>query len=243
VGQETITTIVSDDLNIIGIRNPMPAQGGEEPESLEEIRLNAPVVFYTQKRCVIEADYAARTETHPEVMQAIAIRQWTGSWNTLFIYVLRHEGRSVEPAFAAEIKDYLTSWAIIGTDLVVKGAQFVPVAITLKVYIKPHTVPNQVLGILNLAFSSVIFPDGEQGFFFPDSFKLGQPLYLSQIIARALQVQNVVRVEATQFQRLYRLSGNELDTGVIEVLPLEVIQVLNNVKEPQKGRIKFIIEG
>lgn len=50
VGQETITTIVSDDLNIIGIRNPMPAQGGEEPESLEEIRLNAPVVFYTQKR-------------------------------------------------------------------------------------------------------------------------------------------------------------------------------------------------
>lgn len=53
----------------------------------------------------------------------------------------------------------------------------------------------------------------------------------------------MVRVEATQFQRLDRLSGNELDTGVIEVLPLEVIQVLNNVKEPQKGRIKFIIEG
>ncbi|MCA2552301.1 MAG: baseplate J/gp47 family protein, partial [Microcystis sp. M04BS1] len=151
VGKETITTIVSDDFNIIGIRNPMPAQGGEEPESLEEIRLNAPVVFYTQKRCVTEADYAARAETHPDVMQAIAIRQWTGSWNTLFIYVLRHEGRSVDSAFAAEIKEYLTPWAIIGTDLRVEGAQFVPVAITLKVYIKPHTVPNQVLGILNLA--------------------------------------------------------------------------------------------
>jgi hypothetical protein len=176
-------------------------------------------------------------------MQAIAIRKWTGSWNTLFIYVLRHEGRSVDSAFAAEIKEYLTPWAIIGTDLVVKGAQFVPVAITLKVYLKPHAVPNQVLQILNLAFSSVIFPDGEQGFFYPDRFKLGQPLYLSQIIARALQVQNVVRVEATQFQRLDRLSGDELDTGVIEVLPLEVIQVLNNVKEPKKGKVKFIIEG
>lgn len=243
LGQETITTIVSEDLNIIGVRNPMAAQKGKEPETLEEIRLNPPVVFHTQKRCVTEADYAARTETYFDVLQAIAIRRWTGSWNTLFIYVLRHEGRSVDSAFAAEIKEYLTPWAIIGTDLVVKGAQFVPVAITLKVYLKPHAVPNQVLQILNLAFSSVIFPDGEQGFFYPDRFKLGQPLYLSQIIARALQVQNVVRVEATQFQRLDRLSGDELDTGVIEVLPLEVIQVLNNVKEPKKGKVKFIIEG
>jgi hypothetical protein len=48
VGRDTIAHIVSNDDSILGVRNPLPAQGGVEPESIEEARLYAPQSFYVQ---------------------------------------------------------------------------------------------------------------------------------------------------------------------------------------------------
>ena len=241
-GPETITTIVSDNPLILGVRNPKAAEGGVNPESNEEIRLNAPVAFHSQQRCVTEADYAARVEQYPDVLQARAYGKWTGSWNTIFIQVLRHSGKKVDKKFAEQIKTFLSPWAMVGTDLAVVGAKFVPVSIELKVMIASHAIPNQVLQRLHLAFSQVRFPDGNQGFFAPERFSLGKPLVLSKIIERALEVNDVVRVEATRFQRLDKPTGKELEVGEIRVSPLEVIQVLNNhVGVREKGSIEFNI--
>ena len=243
VGPETIATIVSDDLNILGVRNLMTARGGVDPEPLEEIRLNAPVAFHTQQRCVTEEDYATRAEQYFDIFRAIATRQWTGSWYTIFIHVLRHGDRPVDRQFAEALEAFISPWAMVGTDLAVVGAQFVPVSIVLEVSIAPGAFGNQVLHGLQSAFSGGTLANGEQGFFHRDRFTFGQPLYLSQIVARALEVQNVIKVEATQFQKFGNPSTTALKAGAIRVSPLEVIQVLNKAGEPEKGSIQFKIEG
>ncbi len=45
---------------IESIRNPLPAAGGLEPETSEEVRQAAPVAFKTQQRAVTPADYCER---------------------------------------------------------------------------------------------------------------------------------------------------------------------------------------
>jgi|GEM_PF-4878600 len=69
VGAEAIAHVV-DLAGIGGVRNPLPAQGGTEPETLEQVRLYAPQAFRTQERAVTEADYAEAAGRPPRCAKA-----------------------------------------------------------------------------------------------------------------------------------------------------------------------------
>ena len=65
------------------MRNPLPAQGGIEPESIEEVRQKAPSAFRTQERAVTPEDYAEVAQRCGlDVQRAAATFRWTGSWRT-----------------------------------------------------------------------------------------------------------------------------------------------------------------
>src|SRR5690606_13736452 len=76
----------------LAVTSPLPAEGGIEPASSEEVRQRAPVAFRTQERAVTPEDYARMAERHPEVQRAAATRRWSGSWNTIFLTVDRRGG-------------------------------------------------------------------------------------------------------------------------------------------------------
>ena len=99
---------------------------------------------------------------------------------------------------------------------------------------------NPVKQTLLQLFSAGNLRDGQRGFFHPDQLTLGQPLYLSQIIAKAVKVPGVVWVEPTRFQRWGRPS--DLQTGKINIGPFEIARVNNDPNAPQKGRIVFDYE-
>jgi hypothetical protein len=54
IGAGAIKHIQTNLTGIIGVRNPLPAHGGIEPESTENVRQRAPSAFRTQKRAVTE---------------------------------------------------------------------------------------------------------------------------------------------------------------------------------------------
>ena len=83
---------MSNDSAITGVRNPLPAAGGVDSETMAEIRRDAPQAFRTQKRAVTEADYARTAELDHSVQRAAATFRWTGSWHTVFITVDRFDG-------------------------------------------------------------------------------------------------------------------------------------------------------
>ena len=80
---------VTDEEAIGQVSNPMPACGGTDPETIEQVRHSAPSGFRTQERAVTAADYAQVAGRHHGVQRAAATFRWTGSWYTVFLTIDR----------------------------------------------------------------------------------------------------------------------------------------------------------
>lgn len=245
VGADVISRVVTDFTEILGVRNPLPARGGTDGETMEEVRQFAPQAFRTQERAVTEADWAAVAERHEEIQKARATFRWTGSWYTVFITIDRLGGLSVknDPAFLQEIEEFLGQFRIAGYDLEINDPVRVPLDIALMVCVKTGYFRSDVKQTLMSVFSRFDLPGGTRGFFHPDNFTFGQPVYLSRVYQTAMNVAGVASVEATRFQRWGKTANNELDSGAIMPAPLEIIELDNDPNFPENGKIDFDMHG
>ena len=250
VGAQAISRVVLAGTGISLVRNPLPASGGREPESMEQVRQYAPQAFRTQERAVTAADYAEVTERHPEVQKAAATLRWTGSWYTVFITVDRVGGRPVDAAFETELRAFVERFRLAGEDIEIDGPRFVPLEVIFTVCVKPGYYRSQVREDLLKLFSNRDFADGTRGFFHPDNFTFGQPVYLSQMIALVMGVPGVHWVDAedipgkpNRFRRWAEPSRDEFASGMIELDRLEIVRLDNDPSLPENGKLDFLMEG
>ncbi|VVB72695.1 Uncharacterised protein [uncultured archaeon] len=231
---------------IENLHNPMSAAGGEDPEPLDQVRLYAPTAFRTQERAVTEKDYAAAAQRHPDVQRATAIVRWTGSWHTVFIAVDRKGGRPVDLDFKAELATFLERFCMAGYDLEIVEPIFVPLDIVLTVCVSEGYFPADVLRELQETFSSGVLADGSYGFFHPDRLTFNQDIYLSNLIARAMQVPGVKWLDASEeggnrFQRWGQPSRGEIVSGVLHMDSMEIARLDNDPNNPENGKIEFLM--
>jgi hypothetical protein len=250
IGAEALTHLVAGISGVTRVRNPLPASGGTQPETLEQVRQYAPQAFRTQERAVTEADYAAVIQRHPQVQKAVATRRWTGSWYTLFISVDFKGGLALTPALEDELRAFLDSYRLAGHDVEIDEPRLVPLEIIMTVCVKAGYFRSQVKQALLEAFSRHDLPNGRRGFFHPDNFTFGQPVYLSQIIATAMDVPGVKWVDLNdksssphRFQRWGRSANDEIAQGKIDIDRLEIAQLDNDPSQPENGKIEFLMEG
>jgi len=241
IGSDTINTIVSNTGGILKIRNPLPANGGREAETMEEIRQFAPRAFRTQERAVTAADYVQKTELHPEVQKAAAKFYWTGSWYTVYIIIDRKKGKDIDNEFKETIRKHLEQYRMAGYDLEIRGPRFVPLHIVIEVCVKQGHFKNEVKKSLLELFSNYEMADGNNGFFHPDNYTFGQPVYLSAIYKAAMQVAGVGSVEIKTFKRWAKNAGTEKADGFLKPLELEIIRLDNDPSLPENGKIDFIM--
>jgi hypothetical protein len=228
---------------ILSVRNPLPAAGGAEPESLEEARLYAPQAFRRQQRAVTEADYAAVAQRHPEVQRAAATFRWTGSWYTVFLTVDRLGGTAVDAAFKERLRAYMERFRMAGYDLEVDGPTPVPLDLALDVCVAADYFRGQVLAALRERFGTGLLADGRRGFFHPDEWTFGQPVYLSRIYAAAAEIQGVASVTVKRFQRWGRPPRSEIEDGVLPVGRLEIAELANDPNFQENGRLELAMGG
>lgn len=245
VGAEAIAHLIAEGnlAAILSVRNPLPAQGGTEPETIEQVRLDAPQAFRVQRRAVTEADYAAAAQRYPQVQRAVATRRWTGSWYTIFITVDREGGRSLDEEFVAGLTEFLEGFRLAGHDIAIDAPRYVPLDIAIAAQVAPDYFRGAVKQALLETFSSTVLPNGQLGFFHPDRFTFGQSVYLSQVIATAVKVAGVQSAKVTRFQRWGQPTRRELETGQIFLERLEILQLENNSNAPENGRVVFNLEG
>jgi len=225
------------------VRNPLPAAGGVEPESLEEARQYAPQAFRTQQRAVTEADYAEVAQRHREVQRAAATFRWTGSWYTVFLTVDRVGGRKVDADFEARLRDHMERFRMAGYDLEVDGPRFVPIDLLLHVCVKPDYFRSQVQGALLERLSNRVLQDGRRGLFHPDEWTFGEPVHLSRIYAAASEVEGVESVKVEHFQRLGRPAELEIEAGILPIGRLEIAVLDNDPNFQEKGRLELAMGG
>jgi hypothetical protein len=85
--------------------------------------------------------------------------------------------------------------------------------------------------------------EGRHGFFHPDRWSFGDPVYLSQVYEAAMGVDGVSHVEVTALQRWDGSPGQALDTGVLEVAPHEIVRLDNDANFPENGKLALTMEG
>jgi len=243
VGAEAIAHVISHEPAITAVRNPIPARGGVEPESIEHVRQSAPFAYRTQERAVTPADYAVATERHPQVQRAAATFRWTGSWRTVFVTADRIGGLPVDDDFERAMRGHLEHFRMAGHDLEIDGPRFVSLEVEMTVCVKP----DYFRGSVRQAFLTVLgnrgLVGGGRGIFHPDNFTFGQPVFLSALYQVAQSIAGVASVEITKFQRQGQPSTSSLDTGRLELGRLEIARLDNDRNFAENGVLRLNLIG
>ena len=130
-----------------------------------------------------------------------------------------------------------------GYDLEVNSPRYVPLDVTLHVCVLPDYFRADVLQAVGRVLSSNVLPDGRLGFFHPDNFSFGDPVYLSRIVAAAQAVEGVEAVRPERLQRLVGPLPTSLADGVIPIGSLEIAQLANNPNFRERGRLTLRAGG
>lgn len=243
IGADSLVHIARAIPEITLVRNPLPAVGGQDPESLQDVRQRAPVAYRVQERAVTEADYAEVTERRADVQRAAATFRWTGSWHTVFVTVDREGGADLSDEFETDMRAHLERYRMAGHDVEIDGPRFVSLEIDLHVCVRPEHFRSDVERELLDVLSNRDLPDGRQGLFHPDRWTFGQPVYLSAIYGAAHQVTGVESVEVRTFQRQGVPETTGLDGGRLDMAALEIPRLDNDRNFPEHGRLTITLGG
>jgi predicted phage baseplate assembly protein len=251
VGANTLTQFAGSSL-IQSVTNPLPpmsgplpAMAGIDPEPVADVKRLAPQAFHSIKlRAVTEQDYAEAAEKVPGVQHARAYFRWTGSWHTVFV--------SIDPVgrvtLTSELKQallaQLEAYRMAGYDLEVRPPVYVPLDIAISICVDRNYFRADVQKAVLDALSAGVLPDGTLGFFHPDHFSFGDPLYLSRLYQAIEQVEGVQSAQVTTFQRWGRVDEGELAEGDIDMGEVEIVRLDNDPSAPEHGRLVLtMLEG
>lgn len=256
VGPDSLAHIIDNEIGIgiepmerrdkkWPIANPLPAWGGVDPEPTEIVKKVASASFHAEQfRAVTEADYAEAAMKDPAVDKAVATFRWTGSWHTVFISIDPFGTNDVPDELKKRLKEKLEGqYALAGYDVEIEDPAYVPLEIDLDICVSKDHFQSHVEKAVLEALSNRELTDGSVGFFYPDRFTFGEPLYLSEIYSAIQKVKGVDSALITKFNRLGKSVNGDINNGVIRVGQREVIRLDNDQILPGNGILRLNMRG
>jgi hypothetical protein len=246
VGANSLTNFAAGvvaDSTITGCVNPLPATGGIDPETNEQICIRAPQAFQTQERAVTMQDYVNVVEQNPQIEDAAATLRWTGSWYTVFITAEPQNNGNMSKTLRRSLTQTVNQYRLAGQDILIEPPQYVPLAIALTICVDSNYFQLDVQRALLQVLGSGTLANGQPALFSPDNFELGQTVYLSPIYAAARTVAGVMTVTATVFEPQGQNTQVYLQQGFISMGPFQVAQMDNDPSLPGNGQLSLMMMG
>lgn len=220
--------------HLASISNPEPSGQSVEPQSLEEAKLlGPPAILQARKRAVTEADYADVLLEGVDVggvlvkpIQALARTEWSGSWHTVVVSVDLADRGPLDLDVRAACEAALRERKLIGYDVRVERARYVPLHVGLVVQVAGEHFAFTVREEVEAAVA---------GFFAPGRFGFGQSVYLSDLYAVVSAVNGVESLSVSRFKRLGDRFLDEEANGFIGLLGLEIARCDNDPAVPENG--------
>jgi hypothetical protein len=93
----TITTLVDRPVGVSGVTNPQTATGGQNPQSIDQIRGNAPLTVQTLGRAISLTDYQNFASSFAGIAKASALWIPNGAYRGVFLSVASSNGAQMPP--------------------------------------------------------------------------------------------------------------------------------------------------
>jgi uncharacterized phage protein gp47/JayE len=191
VKASTLTTLLDRPTGLKGVTNPGAAQGGAEPEELEEIRTNTPNTVRTFDRIVSLRDFEDAAREYAGIAKARACCVWAGEQRVVELTVAGDEGAPVVGDFRKSLRTYLDARRDPNRTLQVRTYQPVPVEIKAKIQVNPAYLDADVQEAAHEALLDHLAFDNRD---------LGQAVHLSDIYDVLQEVEGVVSVDVDRLQ-------------------------------------------
>ena len=196
-------TVAQYVFNSISTNNSIAASGGQDGDTIEEIRQNSISNFPTQLRNVTPNDYLIRALSMPPkygvISKAFAQKptlndKESNSNTTLDIYALSSDinGKltTASNALKTNLKTYINQYRMISDTISIKNAFVINFAVYFEIITYPNYNGNQVIEKCIAAL---------QNYFSIDKWQINQPIILPDLFVLLDQIDGVQTVKQINF--------------------------------------------
>lgn len=191
VAARSLTTLLDRPVGLRSVTNPAAAEGGADPESLEQARVNAPNTVRTFGRIVSLRDFEDAAREYAGVAKARAIWVWEREEQVVRLTVAGDAGAVIAGETLRNLVLDLDSRRDPNRKLVVGTYRRMPVEIIAAVRADPAYVADDVRAAAQQALTDALSFDQRE---------FGQPVNLSDIAAALQAVAGVVFVDVNRLQ-------------------------------------------
>ena len=200
--------------NSVATNNPIAASGGQDGDTIEEIRQNSISNFSTQLRNVTSDDYLVRTLSMPSKYGKVT-KAWTqkptandgemrinNGNTTLDIYVLSTDSNgkltTASNTIKQNLKTYLNQYRMIGDSLSIKDAYIINFGIDFEIITYPNFNNNAVLQTCIQALIE---------YFNKDRWQINQPIIVPDLYVMLDALDGVQTVKSVNLSNKAGLSS------------------------------------
>ena len=216
VPQNDLTTVVSttinfnnlvsdptlrvDIFNSLFVTNPAAASGGQDGDSIQEIRQNSLVNFQNQLRTVTVDDYLLRALSLPSIYGTVAKAyaeaekqadvQAGQSPASVALFILTYNRNKnltqASPAIKRNLQTYLSEYRVLNDTVVLRDAYIINIGVNFEIITLPNFNSNQVL---------LACIDTLKTFFSIDNWQINEPILLRDIYVTLDRIEGVQTVK------------------------------------------------
>jgi predicted phage baseplate assembly protein len=186
VAADALTNLLDRLPGLDGVTNPLPAEGGADPETSATIRNNAPRSVRTFDRAVSLLDFQDLITASGEVAKALAAWVWDGFAPAVHLTVAGQQGTIF--ADLTSLGATLANARDPNQRLLLENFVQVPIFVTASLWTDPKRARSDVLAAASLALATALSFD---------ALALGQSIHLSAIYAVLQGVPGVVAADVT----------------------------------------------
>ena len=170
---------------ITSVRNPLPATGGQDPETLDHARRAIPGAYRQPTPRAHPGRLRRIASTVPGVRNAAAAVGGPATGSRCASPCNLRSAKTPTRCCCSRVHHTLVKARRIGHDLSITAPDYHPVAITLTVQLDPYAIRDTARGQIAELLGSGLLADGKPAFFHPSRFSFGDPL--SQRAVAAVQ--------------------------------------------------------
>lgn len=189
-----LSTLLTRPLGVISVVNPEPAAGGQDPETLDGARRNAPLTVLTLERAVSLRDYEDFSRGFAGIAKAQAVWIPSGPSRGVFVTVAGPGGAAVDPT-AKTHKSLVGALRKYGDSLVsltVKGYKAATFRLSANVKVAADRLAGIVLGDVRAALKAA---------FAFDARDFSQPVSIDEVVCVIHCVPGVEAVDVNVLRR------------------------------------------